>query len=90
MPNPRLPRAIICLVVLLTARTADAQNVLGAHQAPASPAEVQQQLERTRHDLDAVNRRSAECELKKEVRGAAKADGQPSPPEDQAMTACPP
>jgi hypothetical protein len=28
--------------------------------------------------------------LQKEVRGAAKADGQPSPPEGQAMTACPP
>jgi hypothetical protein len=89
MPNLRLSHAIICLVVLLTARTADAQNVLGAQQAPASPAEVQQQLERTRHDLDAINRRSAECDLQK-ARGAAKADGQPSPPEGQTMSACPP
>lgn len=89
MLNLRLSRAIICLVVLLTARTADAQNVLGAQQAPARPAEVQQQLERTRHDLDAINRRSAECDLHK-ARSAAKADDQPSPPEGQTMSACPP
>lgn len=39
-----------------------AQNVMGPHGAAASPAEVQQQMERQRHELDALNRRTSDCD----------------------------
>lgn len=39
-----------------------AQNVMGPHGAAASPAEVQQQMERQRHELDALNRPASDCD----------------------------
>jgi hypothetical protein len=50
------------LLIPATVGRVAAQNVLGAEMAPTSPAEVQQQLERQRHDLDAMNQRNATCE----------------------------
>lgn len=50
-----------------------AQNMVGPQAAPASPAEVQQQMEKQRQELEALNRRPSDCDPGK---GAA-AEGPP-------------
>jgi hypothetical protein len=85
--------AIVCLAALLgpvAAGEATAQNVLGAERAPANPAEVQQQLERQRHDLDAMNQRTAKCEQQRAAEGKPLIGEPPSRTGGLAVTDCAP
>jgi hypothetical protein len=64
------------MLALCGGPAARAQNVLGAEQVPANPAEVQQQLERQRHDLDAMNCRGSDCSSRNEAAVETPAIGQ--------------
>lgn len=85
--------ATVCLAALLgpsAAGEAAAQNVLGAERAPANPAEVQQQLEKQRHDFDAMNQRNAKCEQRRAADGKTLIGEPPSQTGGSSVTDCAP